>query len=135
MRRAFPRMIALALLLAGCGGTREATQRANHWMEPGSIVGPPSVAWDTPARLLKGRSPVYPIGELLTGKTSRAEVDFTVDADGTTRDVHVVAADREVFGRHLAVAVQGWLFEPARKDGVGVPSPMTVAFDFTIRHD
>jgi TonB family protein len=132
------RPIAFALgtlLLTGCGGTREVTQRPNRWMEPGSIVGPPSVMWDTPARLLKGKSPTYPIGELLTGKTSSAEVAFTVGADGATRDIHVVAADREAFGSNLAFAVKSWQFEPARKDGVGVPSPLSVAFDFTIQHN
>ena len=123
--------IAAALLIA-CAGTREAGHRANRWMEPGSIVGPASPEWDTPARLVSGKSPVYPIGQLLTGKTSSAEVAFTVAADGRTRDIHVVAADREVFGRHLAIAVRDWRFEPARKDGVGVPSPLSVAFDFTI---
>ena len=134
MHRLLRRTIAMGLagLLAGCAGTHEAGHRANRWMEPGSIVGPASVEWDTPARLVSGKSPVYPIGQLLTGKTSSAEVAFTVAADGTTRDIHVVAADREVFGRHLAIAVKGWRFEPARKDGVAVASPLSVAFDFTI---
>lgn len=119
-------------LLAACAGTGNTSQRANRWMEPGSIVGPESVQWDSPARLLRGKSPVYPIEQLLTGKTSYAEVAFTVAEDGSTRDIHVVEAERPVFGRHLAAAVQGWQFEPARKDGEPVASPMTVAFDFTI---
>lgn len=103
-------------------------------MAPGSIVGPDSVAWDSPARLLDGKSPIYPIEQLLTGKTGRAEVAFTVAADGSTRDIHVVEADRPAFGRHLAAAVREWRFEPARKDGAPMSSPMTVVFDFTIDH-
>ena len=125
--------VALALLLAACAGTPQATsQRANRWLEPGSIVGPASVEWDTPARLLRGKSPMYPIGQFLTGKTGSAEVAFTVGVDGHTRDIHVVAADREVFGRHLAIAVRDWLFEPARRNGVAIASPLTVVFEFDI---
>lgn len=122
----------LALILAGCAGTRETNQRANRWMAPGSIVGAESPQWDTPARLLSGKSPVYPIGQLLTGKASRAKVAFTVATDGATHDIRVVEADREVFGRHLAIAVREWRFEPARKDGVAVPSQLSITFDFMI---
>ncbi|MBN8728396.1 MAG: TonB family protein [Xanthomonadales bacterium] len=129
------RILAILLstaLLGACAGTSETSHRPNRWMEPGSIVGPESVQWDSPARLLRGKSPVYPIEQLLTGKTSSAEVAFTVAEDGSTRDIHVVEAERAVFGRHLAAAIRDWQFEPARKDGVPVASPMTVSFDFTI---
>lgn len=127
--------VALAVVLAGGCASNETGQRANRWMEPGSIVGQPSEQWDVPARLARGRSPVYPIGQLLEGRSSRAEVGFTVGIDGRTKDIRVVQADREVFGRHLAIAVRDWQFEPAQRNGIPVVSTMTVAMDFSIQRN
>lgn len=123
--------LALAALVSACA-PNDAAQRPNRWMEPGSIVGPASDQWDTPARLLRGKSPIYPITQVLNGKMSRAEVAFTVGIDGRTRDVRVVQADREVFGRHLAIAVRDWQFEPAERNGIPVVSTMRFQMDFTI---
>lgn len=135
MIRSFDRYapcLLAVLLLAGCAGTREPTQRADRAMAPGSVVGPASVQWDTPARLLSGKSPAYPIGQFVTGKGGYAEVAFTVAPDGTTRDIKVVDADQPAFGNHLALAVKDWRFEPARKDGQPVASPLSFGLCFEI---
>lgn len=131
MRRSLVIALTLAALVTACA-PNDAAQRPNRWMEPGSIVGPPSDRWDTPARLLRGKSPIYPITQVLNGKMSRAEVEFTIGIDGRTRDVRVVQADREVFGRHLAIAVRDWQFEPAERNGIPVVSTMRFQMDFTI---
>lgn len=133
-RRVFGSLALGLALLTGCAGT-ESSQRANRWMEPGSIVGQPSDQWDVPARLARGRSPVYPIGQLLEGRSSRAEVTFSVGIDGRTKDIRVVQADREAFGRHLAIAARDWQFEPAQHNGIPVVSTMTVSMDFSIQRN
>lgn len=122
----------LCAALAGCTAAAPVAQRANRPMAAGSIVGPQSPLWDTPATLVSGDSPVYPINEFLTGGEGHAEVEFTVTREGLTRDVTVISARRPAFGRHLAAAVRGWRFEPARMDGLAVPSTLRVEFDFTI---
>jgi len=126
---------ALMVLLPACVGTRESTQHANREMAQGSVVGQASPEWDAPARLVGGMAPVYPIGQLLNGKTGHAEVAFTVGEDGRTRDISVTKADREVFGRHLAAAVKGWRFEPATKDGKPVASRLSFGLDFVIERN
>ncbi|HEY0179302.1 MAG TPA: TonB family protein [Dokdonella sp.] len=122
-------------LLAACAGAPSTLRRANRPMPPGSIVGQPSPQWDTPASLLSGDSPVYPVEQFLTGKTGHAEIEFTVMPDGTTRDISVVSANRAVYGRHLAIAASGWRFAPARKDGRAVESRMRVEFEFEIERN
>lgn len=125
------RVLALTVLVIACA-PNEANQRANRWMDPGSIVGPESDQWDTPARFLRGKSPIYPINQALNGKASRAEVEFTIGIDGRTKDIRIVQADREVFGRHLAAAVRDWQFEPAERNGIPVTSAMRFTMNFSI---
>jgi|GEM_PF-1146733 protein TonB len=122
----------MILLAAGCASQRPAEQRANRPLPPGYVVGAPSPQWDTPARLISGSAPVYPIGQLLNGRTGHAKVAFTVAEDGTTRDIAVGEATNAVFGRHAAIAVKGWRFEPAMKDGRPVASRLDVDLGFDI---
>lgn len=118
--------------LAACSAAAPTMHRANRPMQAGSIVGPASPLWDTPASLVSGDSPVYPINEFLTGGEGHAEVEFVVTREGTTRDIQVISARRPAFGRHLAAAVRGWRFEPARMDGLAVPSTLRIEFEFSI---
>ena len=131
VNRCWPAVL-LIVLVGGCAATRETTQRADRALAPGSVEGPPSAHWDTPARLLSGKSPAYPIDQFMTGRTGYAEVGFTVAADGTTRDIRVTEAEQASFGNHLAIAVRGWRFEPAMKDGQPLPSPMRYGLCFEI---
>ena len=119
-------------LLAACAANRPPEQRANRPMAPGSIVGSPSPQWDTPARLLRGDAPIYPIGQLLNGKQGHAQVAFTVAEDGSTRDIRVGEATNAVFGRHAAIAVKGWRFEPAMLHGRPVASTLDIDLGFDI---
>lgn len=135
MSRSFARYtvcLLAILLIAGCSGTRQSVQRADRAMAPGSVVAPESAQWDTPASLLSGNSPLYPIEQLMTGKAGYAEVAFTVDPEGKTRDIEVVRADQPAFGNHLAIAVKGWRFEPSRKDGHPVASRLEYGLCFQI---
>lgn len=124
--------LVLCAALAACSGAAPVAQRANRPMAAGSIVGAQSPLWDTPASLVSGDAPVYPINEFLTGGEGHAEVEFTVTREGATRDITVISARRPAFGRHLAAAVRGWRFEPARMDGLAVPSTLRIEFDFSI---
>lgn len=132
--RCLPSVLA-ALLVAACAGTSEPVQRADRAMAPGSVVGPQSQQWETPARLLSGKSPAYPIEQFVTGKTGYAEVGFTVAQDGTTRDIEIVDADQAAFGRHLAIAVKDWRFDPATKDGQPVASRLGYSLCFEIERN
>ena len=110
-------------------------QRADRAMAPGSVVAPDSQQWDSPASLLSGKSPSYPIGLFMTGKTGYAEVAFTVLEDGSTRDIRIVEAEHPAFGNHLAIALRDWRFEPARKNGHAVESRLSYALCFEIERN
>lgn len=127
--------ILTVTLVAACGGTREATQRSDRSMAPGSLVAPQSEQWDTPASLLSGKTPAYPISLFVTGKTGYAEVTFTVAQDGSTRDIKVIEADQPAFGDHLAIAVRNWRFEPARKNGLAIASSLNYGLCFEIERN
>lgn len=127
--------ILIVTLVAACGGTREDSQRSDRAMAAGSLVAPPSEQWDTPASLLSGKTPAYPISLFVTGKTGYAEVVFTVAQDGSTRDIKVIEADQPAFGDHLAIAVRNWRFEPARKDGQAIASTLNYGLCFEIERN
>jgi TonB family protein len=125
-------VLVAGALLAACAANRPPEQRANRPMPPGSIVGAPSPQWDTPARLKSGDAPIYPIGQLLNGKVGHAKMAFTVAEDGSTRDIRVGEATSAVFGRHAAIAVKGWRFEPATLHGLPVASSLDIDLSFDI---
>lgn len=125
-------VLSAGALLAACAANRPPEPRANRPMPPGSIVGAPAAQWDTPARLKSGDAPIYPIGQLLNGKVGRAKVAFIVAEDGSTRDIRVGEATNAVFGRHAAVAVKDWRFEPATLHGRPAASNLDIDLSFDI---
>lgn len=131
----FVSLAVLAAMLAACAGAPANRHRANRAMPPGWLVGAQSPAWDEPARFASGDSPIYPANQFLTGGEGRAAIEFTVAEDGTTRDITVTQASLPVYGRHLAAAAKNWRFEPARKDGRPVASPLSVDFEFSIERN
>jgi len=126
-------LLAAALALSGCA-QNPTVHSSNRMMQPGSIVGQADDGWDTPAVLASGRAPLYPANEFLTSGTGCAEVEFDVSDAGVPGKVEPVWASKPAYGHHLAAAVRGWRFEPARKDGHAVPSHMHLAFSFFIDH-
>lgn len=107
--------------------------RADTPIDPESMVGSPSAAFDTPPRLLEGKRPVYPIRRALAGQGGSAEICFVVGVDGKARDFEVLRADHDAFADHAIIAVRGWTFAPATKDGQPVATRVTQVFSFDAR--
>jgi protein TonB len=97
------------------------SSRAASKMSPGAIVIGPSSQNETPARLISGSSPVYPLSILLKHKADGyALIQFTVGVDGRTHDVVALESSHKAFADHAIIAIRNWQFEPAKKDGVPV---------------
>ena len=70
--------------------------------------------------------PVYPYDLLLAGTTGEAEAQLVISPGGRPTSVTVGQASDPAFGRALAMALQGWFFRPALRDGSGVSVKVTV---------
>ena len=89
--------------------------------------------YDVAPRLLRGSAPTYPITRILADEDGSATVSFAISEDGTTKDIKVVSATYEYFGRHSAAAIKKWLFAPAIKDGKAVAVRTTVELQFKLK--
>jgi protein TonB len=73
----------------------------------------PDVAAEAPLQRIAGAEPRYPLRARTNGVTGWVDVEFTVDAQGTTRDVRVVRAQPErVFDDAARRAVSTWRYAP-----------------------
>jgi len=121
------------LLLAAC------TVIPNRALMPGKplpqgwlVFAPKRQDYDTPPQLLHGNAPIYPIGQLLDEKGGLAVVTYTIGSDGHTSNFHVLEASNPYFASHLIHAMQGWLFQPAMKDGHPVAITVQQEMNFQV---
>jgi protein TonB len=77
--------------------------------------------------------PVYPPEAFRAGIEGWAEVDFTVNERGVTRDVVVVASEpRGVFDDAAIAAVAAWRYRPRIVNGRPLPERSTVTLRFNV---
>ena len=95
----------------------------------GTATAQPAMA--TPPKLLKTLAPIYPDRAAAAGTEGWADVEFLVNAKGTTENVHVVASEpKAVFDQAAVVAVKKARFEPAKAaDG----SALAITTKFRVR--
>ncbi|MDQ6646251.1 MAG: TonB family protein [Pseudomonadota bacterium] len=83
--------------------------------------------------LLKAVGARYPTAAMRARQAGWVVVSFTVDADGSTRDVKVVdAKPRHVFDRSAIDAVERYEFKPAMKNGTAVSSTKQQRIEFKL---
>jgi protein TonB len=116
-------------------GSREAA--AQPAIAPVSApVGAPAmapgiVAADAMDRVV-AKDPVYPAQALREGTRGWVELEFTITASGTVRDIEVVGAEpRGVFDAAASAAVADWRYKPRVVNGqpVAQRSRVTLRFD------
>jgi protein TonB len=79
------------------------------------------------------RDPVYPAQALRNGTKGWVELAFTVSANGTVRDIEIVAAEpRGVFDSAASDAVAAWRFRPRVVNGQPVAQRSTVTMRFDV---
>jgi TonB family protein len=96
-----------------------------------TVMAPGIVAADAMDRVA-AKDPVYPAQALRDGTRGWVELEFTITATGTVRDIDIVAAEpRGVFDAAAAEAVADWRYRPRVVNGqpVAQRSRVTVRFD------
>ena len=123
----------LALALAACTPGSTGSTRAGSAMDTGYInaaFDDMEGYFDSPPRLVFGKSPVYPIRAAISGIPASVTLRYTIGADGKTRDIEVIGGSGKPFSTHAVIAVREWRFEPATLGGDPVPFTVeqTIAF-------
>ncbi len=92
----------------------------------------PVVAADELERVV-ARDPVYPARALRERTHGWVELEFTITATGTVRDIQVVAAQPDgVFERAAAEALAAWRFRPRYVNGQAVAQRSVVKMRFDV---
>lgn len=76
--------------------------------------------------------PNYPLEMREQGITGEALVEFVIDQEGSVRDVSVVHATNEAFGRAAVACVLEWKYKPATVNGVPVATRARQSFSFEL---
>jgi TonB family protein len=82
---------------------------------------PPELRYDTPPKIRGVLIPVYPYSLRRDGERGKARVTIAIDLRGRVGAVKILEAERPEFGRALVAAVEGFVFDPAYRDGKPVP--------------
>lgn len=89
----------------------------------------------TGGRLLSVVQPEYPRYALQHGVVGNVTVEFTVDTNGRTRNIKVIAAEpRRVFDSAAIEAIREWRFEPFKMNGQAVAQDVRQTLDFSPIH-
>jgi periplasmic protein TonB len=76
--------------------------------------------------------PNFPLEMKRAGISGDVLVGFIVDAEGNTRDAHVIRSSQPEFEGEALRAVLRWKFKPGRKGGVAVSTRMTQPLAFNL---
>ena len=78
--------------------------------------------------------PVYPPRALRSGIEGTVTAEFTIDTDGSVKDVEIVSADPpNIFDRAVITAIKKWKFAPEIIDGKAVEKRARQDIKFTLR--
>ena len=117
--------------LPTAGMTRSVARETAAKPAAASDMAPGVVAADEMNRIA-ARDPVYPTQALRDGTRGWVELEFTITASGSVRDIDVVAAEpRGVFDAAASAAVADWRYKPRVVNGqpVAQRSRVTLRFD------
>jgi protein TonB len=79
--------------------------------------------------------PVYPKDAQRAGTEGWVQVEFTISADGSTKDLQVRdSAPKQVFDKAALDSVSKWRFEPVRKNGAPVAQRAVLQLKFVINN-
>jgi TonB family protein len=79
--------------------------------------------------------PVFPQGRWLAGESGSCTAEFTVDAQGTPREIAILNATHPDFGGAFTAAIEAWAFQPAQNDQGPVAVRIRAVHEFAQRSD
>ncbi|MEO6995155.1 MAG: TonB family protein [Lacunisphaera sp.] len=88
---------------------------------------PPELRYDVPAKIRSVQIPVYPYAQRQENGRGKVTATVLVGSDGHVAMVKIRSADKPEFGQALTAALEGFIFDPALKDGK--PTRMLINFE------
>ncbi len=88
----------------------------------------------TPAKVIAGRVPIYPVNRLMAGQDGYTIVEFEITDQGEARNFVNVESSHSAFYAHTKVFIQDWTFEPARIDGEPITVHCRYRQDYTVKN-
>ena len=113
----------------------EAVPPSSPRADAGSASGEESAPIDRQPVPVLRTPPAYPLDLRMLGITGTVIVDFVVDLEGATRNVHAVSSTAAGFEGAATAAVANWRFQPGLKRGRPVPTHMQVPIVFTLEDE
>lgn len=106
------------------------TMAVAAWPGP-AHADPPAepTATITPPRIIEKVAPLFP-EQGQPDHEAQVVLAVTIDADGKVGEVTVATSGGDILDRSAVAAVKQWVFSPATKDGVAVPSRVRVPITF-----
>lgn len=87
----------------------------------------------TPARLVEGYVPLYPISRALAGQAGTCVLEFDVTPEGLVDRIERTRQDDIKMCDHAVIAMRHWRFQPARRDGKPLRSRHRVPITYSFR--
>ncbi len=88
----------------------------------------------TPAKVIAGRVPIYPVNRLMAGQDGYTIVEFEITDQGEARNFVNVESSHSAFYAHTKLFIQDWTFEPARIDGKPTTVHCRYRQDYTVKN-
>ena len=135
---------ARAALLAGKSGDADLAQAKRWGADPKDVLavqqlaapkskGPDPASLASSLKRLRTPSPEYPATALAQHLAGSVVLEYTVDTDGGTRDIHVVEATPPgVFDQAAINAVKHWRYAPLLVNGAAVDVPVRTRMRFEL---
>lgn len=125
--------LALSLIACSATPTDPNTSRAGRSMPERTFDY--CRPWSpTPARVVAGRAPIYPVNRFIAGHDGYAIVEFEISDQGKAGNFVNVESSHSSFYAHTKLAIQDWTFEPAIIDGEPVTVHCRFRQDFTVKN-
>lgn len=81
-----------------------------------------------------GDTPVYPVDARRRGQEGWVDLEFTIGADGTTRDIQIrESRPGSVFNRAAIDALRTWRYQPVERNGQRVEQRAQLRMQFTLQ--
>jgi len=139
-------ILILALLLPGLAVSQLAFAKENvpapgltaikkaeiNRMNRGAEAMAAEEGFDSPTRIIKGFTPIFPASRLMTGTEGRCHVVFTVNSAGRAENMERDPEADEKMCDHAIYALRHWEFAPAMKDGKPVRTRFRMPFSYEI---
>jgi TonB family protein len=126
-------IVLAALLYFQAANAAEQVTRPNSAIDPDKMAIADDPEWDTPPKLIKGKSPIFPISLLLSGGAGKVVIQYTIGTDGKTKDFVVVSTPNQKFADHAIIAIKKWLYQPAIKANEPIETTVKQSFTFSTR--